>query len=70
MTVRILLNKLTLEYVSECYMSLSSFYFRMHDGRYLRLDHKNSENYKFIQAYEIQESEFNIREIYRERIIK
>lgn len=51
-------------------MSLSSFFFKMRDGRYLRLDHKNSENYKFSQAYEISEKLFDKKAIKRERILK
>lgn len=42
-------------------MSLTSFFFRMHDGRHLRLDHNNSEAYRFTNSYESPESDFNER---------
>eukprot|EP00347_Sterkiella_histriomuscorum_P022786 403337167 len=56
------------EYIEECMMSLSSFYFKMQDGRYLKLDHCNSPAATYSSAYQIDPSEYDYQKVYMQRV--
>ena len=57
-----------IEYVRDVEMSLTSFYFKMVNGKVYKLEHNNSENYKFANAVKIDPDLFDYTQIQSKKI--